>query len=141
MTKESRISKAERLTFSYKGPTIKLISQQKMEKVLSPSSHLGTKDNKSGFWYELADSNQNILYQKTISNPIQTDIEVFSNESKETIARQKVSESEGIFSLLIPDLPEAKTFSLFGNPIERNEVSMQKPSAKLFEMDLEGAKD
>ena len=81
------------------------------------------------------------MYQKTISNPIQTDIEVFSNESKETITRQKVSISEGSFSILIPDLPEAKTFSLFGNPIERNEVSMQKPSVKLFEMDLEGTKD
>jgi hypothetical protein len=136
-SKELKVTKARRLTFSYKGTNIKIISQHKIEKVLPPSDYLDTKNNRSGFWYEITDDNQNILYQKSISNPIQTDIEVFSNKLEESIMRQKISQIEGTFSILIPDLPDAKTFSLFGNPIERDEISMQKPSIKPFQTNLD----
>jgi hypothetical protein len=134
-SKKSIISRARRLTFSYKDTSIKLISQQQLEKILPPSDNF-TKNNKSGFWYEVADGRKKVLYQKAISNPIETDIELFSNESKESIMRQKTSKIEGTFSILVPDLPNAKTFSLHGNPIERNQTLVQKPSIKLFEMNL-----
>ena len=135
-SKESITSKARRLTFSYTDTSIKLISQQQLEKILPPSDEF-TKNDKSGFWYELADGTKKILYQKVISNPIQTDIEVFSNESIESITRQKISKIEGIFSIMIPDLPNAKTFSLHGNPIERKETLVQRSSIKLFEITLD----
>jgi hypothetical protein len=131
--KETKITNAIRLTFSYKGTDIKLISQDKIEKILPPSSNIS---NRSGSWYEVADDKQNLLYQRIISNPLQTDIEVFSNESKESIMRQKISQIEGVFSILIPDLPEAKTFSLFSSPIERGEIAVQKEATKIFQMDL-----
>jgi hypothetical protein len=51
--------------------------------------------------------------------------------------RQKISQIEGTFWILIPDLLEAKSFSLFGNPIEKNEISRQKPSIKLFQTNLD----
>lgn len=87
-SKGSKITKARRLTLSYKGPNIELISDQKIEKVHPPSNLLDTKNIKSGFWYELTDDNHNTLYQKSISNPIQTDVEVFSNEPEGSIMRQ-----------------------------------------------------
>lgn len=136
--KESEYFRARRLTFSYEGTSIKLISQQPIKKILPPSDDLDTKSNRTGFWYEITDDNQNILYQKIISNPIETDIEVFPVESNESIMRQKkTSEIKGIFSILIPDPPNAKTLSFFGNPIEGNETMMQKPSIKLFQMNLD----
>jgi len=133
--KETINTKAIRLTFSYKGTEIKLISQDKFEKILPPSSNIS---NRSGFWYEVAGDKQNVLYQRIISNPIQTDIEVFTNDSKESIMRQKISQIEGVFSILIPDLPEAKTFSLFSSPIEKGEIAIQKAATKIFQMNLEG---
>lgn len=136
-SKESEYFRARRLTFSYEGTSIKLIFQQPIKKILPPSDYLDTKNNRSGFWYEIADENQNILYQKIISNPIETDIEVFPSKSNESIMRQKTSEIRGIFSILIPDFPNTKTLSFFGNPIEGNETMMQKPSIKLFEMNLD----
>jgi hypothetical protein len=76
--------------------------------------------------------------KKIISNPIETDIEVFPVESNKSIMRQKkTSEIKGIFSILVPDPPNAKTLSFFGNPIEGNETMMQKPSIKLFQMNLD----
>lgn len=124
------------MTFTYQGPNFRLISQQRVEKVLPPSNLLDTKKGKSGFWFEFTDSEQNILYQKSIINLIQTDTEIFSNELKESIMRQKGPQIEGTFSILIPDLPEAKTFSLFGNPIQKNHLSNKTPIT-LFEMDLD----
>lgn len=131
--KETKITKAIRLTFSYKGTAIKLVSQDKVEKILPPSTKIS---NRSGFWYEVADDKQNVLYQRIISSPIQTDVEVFSNESKESIMRQKVSNIQGVFSILIPDFPEARTFSLFSSPIENGEIAIQKAATKIFQMDL-----
>jgi hypothetical protein len=130
---ETNVTNAIRLTFSYKATDIKLISQNKIEKKLPPSSNIS---NKSGFWFEVIDDKQNVLYQRIISNPIRTDIEVFSNEPKESIMRQKISQIEGVFSLLIPDLPDAKSFSLFSSPIENGEVALQKAATKIFQMNL-----
>jgi hypothetical protein len=130
---ETNVTKARRLTFSYKGTNIKLISENKIEKKLPPSSNIS---NKSGSWFEVIDDKQNVLYQRVISNPIRTDIEVFSDESKESIMRQKISQIEGVFSILIPDVPDAKSFSLFSSPVENGEVALQKPATKIFQMNL-----
>jgi hypothetical protein len=87
--KESKFGKAKRFTFMYQGLNFRLISQQRVEKELPPSNLLDTKKGKGGFWIELTDSQKKILYQKSIIDPIQTDIEVFSNELQESIIRQK----------------------------------------------------
>jgi hypothetical protein len=55
---ETKPTEAIRLTFSYKGTDIKLISQNKIEKKLPPSSNIS---NKSGFWFEVIDGKQNVL--------------------------------------------------------------------------------
>ena len=50
LTKQN--NKVLRLTFSYEGSNIQLISQQKIEKVLPPSGPSdNSKQNHTGFWY------------------------------------------------------------------------------------------
>ena len=74
-------NKALRLTFSYEGNNIQLISQQKIEKVLPPSGPSDNiQPNQTGFWYELTDSNHNILYRQVMDFPIKADTEVFSDD-------------------------------------------------------------
>jgi hypothetical protein len=137
--KDSKITKARRLTFQYKDTNIKLISQYLVDKVLPPTSPLIKSESKSGVWYEINDNQQNIIYSRGIANAIQTDVEVFSNESEEeSIIRQNVPKIEGTFSILIPDVPEAKSLSIFSNPIEKGERSLQKSATKIFEMNLNG---
>ena len=95
--------------------------------------------SKSGVWYEITDDQQNIIYSRGIPNAIQTDVEVFSNEAEEeSIIRQNVPQIEGTFSILIPDRPEAKSLSIFSNPIEKGKKLMQKSATKIFEMNLNG---
>ncbi|HEX5186179.1 MAG TPA: hypothetical protein VFV86_04750 [Nitrososphaeraceae archaeon] len=138
--KDSKITKARRLTFQYKDTNIKLISQYKIDKVIPPpTSPLIKSETKSGVWYEITDAQQNIIYNRGISNAIQTDVEVFSNESdEESIIRKNVPQIEGTFSILIPDIPEAKSLSIFSNPIEKGKKSLQKSATKIFEMNLNG---
>ena len=80
LTKQN--NKVLRLTFSYEGSNIQLISQQKIEKVLPPSGPSdNSKQNQTGFWYQLTDSKNNTLYRQVMDFPIKTDTEVFSNAS------------------------------------------------------------
>jgi hypothetical protein len=136
--KDTKITKAIRLTFQYKDTDIKLISQYKIDKIIPPTS-LIKSENKSGVWYEITDDQQNIIYSRGIPHAIQTDVEVFSNEpEKESIIRQNVPQIEGTFSILIPDRPEAKSLSIFSNPIEKGKKLLQKSATKIFEMNLNG---
>jgi hypothetical protein len=141
--KETRISKAIRLTFSYKGNDVKLVSKNKVEKILPPSNPSLNSKNLVGLWYEISNDKQNVLYQKNLSDLIQTDVEVFSNDAKESIRRQKLSRMEGTFSILVPDLPDAQNFSLFSSPSENEAISSQKSSKQIFQMKLneEGQKE
>jgi hypothetical protein len=138
---DQRRTNAKRLTFSYEGNQIKLISQQNIQKVVPPSVTRDTQNNRSGFWFEITSDKQNVLYRRVIDNPIKTDIEVFSDEKEtESISRYKISDIKGAFSIVIPDIPEAEGLDLFGSPIKEEKgertLDIKKPSTKIFHLDL-----
>jgi hypothetical protein len=138
---DQKRTNAKRLTFSYEGNKIKLIEQQNIQKIVPPSVTVDTKNNRSGFWFEITGDKQDVLYRRIIDNPIKTDIEVFSDEKvTESISRHKVSDIKGAFSIVIPDIPEAEGLDLFGSPIreERGErtLDIKKPSTKIFHLNL-----
>jgi len=129
---------ATRLTFSYEGNEIKLVSKQNIEKVLpSPSSlqsHI--QQNQTGSWYELSDENQHVLHRQIIDNPIKVDAEVFS-DTTDSISRVKLSEIRGTFSIVVPNIPESKNFDLFSSPVISEGIKgLQKPTTKIFHLDL-----
>jgi hypothetical protein len=128
-------TKALRLTFSYEGNNIQLISQQKIEKVLPPSDNI--QQNQTGFWYELTDSENNTVYRQIMNSPIKIDMEVFSNDPKESIIRQQITDIRGIFSIVVPDIPQAKNFDMFSSPIVSEGIAgIQKPATKIFHLNL-----
>lgn len=131
-------NKALRLTFSYEGNNIQLISQQKIEKVLPPSGPSeNIQPNQTGFWYELTDSRHNILYRQVMDFPIKTDTEVFSNDPSESIIRQEITDIRGTFSILVPDIPQANNFDMFSSPIMSEGVrGIEAPATKIFHLNL-----
>jgi hypothetical protein len=138
---DQKRTNAKRLTFSYEGDKIKLIEQQNIQKIVPPSVTVDTKNNRSGFWFEITGDKQDVLYRRIIDNPIKTDIEVFSDEKvTESVSRHKVSDIKGAFSIVIPDIPEAEGLDLFGSPIreEKGErtLDIKKPSTKIFHLNL-----
>lgn len=128
---------AIRLTFSYEGSDIKLISKQNIEKVLQPPPlQSNMQQSQTGSWYEVSDKNQRVLHRQTIDNPIKVDAEVFS-DTTDSISRVKLSEIRGTFSIVVPNIPESKNFDLFSSPVISEGIrGLQKPATKIFHLDL-----
>jgi hypothetical protein len=53
-----------------------------------------------------------------MNNPIRTDREFFDNETR-SLSRQQINNPKGIFSVLIPAMPDATSIALFSSPLEQ----------------------
>src|SRR5438093_13462008 len=87
---EAKPAKAVRMIFSFDGEHVHLVSQQSAEMVLPPSDPVHGNEGRSGFWYELRDVENRPLYRRMMHNPMREDVEVFSNDPKQTITQQIV---------------------------------------------------
>lgn len=100
---KTKSPKAVRLTFSYKGDGVKLISQRPVEMTVPPSDSLEDYEEHKGFWAELKDNKAKTLYRRVIHNPTRNDAEVFSNDPGEGISRKMMPERTGEFVVVVPD--------------------------------------
>ena len=107
-----------RLTCQYEGRKVQLISQERVKVMSPPSEILQEYKGQSGFWYEVMDSEEHVLYRRASQNPIQFDAEIFTDDPEMPIVRRKIDDPHGQFSLLVPDMPEATTLVLFSSPPE-----------------------
>ena len=105
-----------RLTFSYRGQDIELVSTQSVDMRVPPADALTWDEKSSGFWVVLRDGSGQPLYRRVTSDPIQRSVEVPSDDPKRPLARHEVPSPEGVFVLLVPDLPQARTVALFSSP-------------------------
>jgi hypothetical protein len=95
--------KALRLTFSYQGAKVKLVSQQPVQMTLPPSDSLEGYEEQKGFWAELKNDKKKTLYRRVLHNPTRNDAEVFSDDPAEGISRRMVPERTGVFTVVVPD--------------------------------------
>lgn len=110
-------AKALRLIFSFDGYHVNLVSQQSIEMTLPFSDSLDGIEGHNGFWYELRDDQDRPLYRKFMQNPMQEDVEVFSDEpNKKSIARQTSPNRKGVFVALIPDVENGHAVTLWSSP-------------------------
>jgi hypothetical protein len=106
--------KAMRLTFFYQDNVVQLASQAEADMTL-PSADPLSKKPSHGFWVELRDTSGNTLYRRMMHNPMPTDREVFSNEPGQNLGRVPGGPSEGSFSIVVPNHPDATEISLFSS--------------------------
>ena len=110
--------KAMRLTFSYDGDEVKLVSQQPVEMVVPPSDPVkGFADHK-GFWAELKSEQDKTLYRRVMHNPTRNDAEVFSDDPEQSISREPAPRRKGVFVVVVPDTDKG------------NEVTLSRSSAE-----------
>ncbi len=105
-----------RLTFAYDQDQIRLIRSQRVEMIAPPSVTPPPQANQAGYWFEVRDSNGNLIYHRVIHDPIRTDLEVFSDDPTQSITRIPNPNPRGEFTLLVPDLPAANSFTFHGVP-------------------------
>ena len=123
-----------RLTFSYEGSIVRMVSRQSVEMVPPPSDSLHVKEGQTGFWYELRDTKGNTLYRRVTQNPIKFAVEVRSDDWERPLNWESTKDPRGSFILLMPDLREAHTLVLFGSPPEPDKET--EPAKEIYRFDL-----
>jgi hypothetical protein len=104
--------KAMRLTFSYDGDDVKLISQQRAEMMVPPSDPLKGYGKHKGFWAELKNERDKTLYRHVMHNPTRNDAEVFPETPGESISREPAPKRKGVFVVVVPDIDKGEEVTL-----------------------------
>jgi hypothetical protein len=95
---------AMRLTFSYDGDDVKLLTQQRIEMMAPPSDPMkGYGTRQKGFWAELRSGSDKTLYRTVMHNPTKNDAEVFPESPAGVISREPAPKRRGVFVVLVPD--------------------------------------
>jgi hypothetical protein len=109
-------TKAIRMIFAFDGEHVHLVSQQNVEMVLPPSDPIQGVEGHKGFWYELRDAEDRALYRRVMHNPMHEDVEVFSDDPKQSVARQIVPNRKGVFVVVVPDTEKGHAVTLSSSP-------------------------
>ena len=105
-------TKAVRLTFSYEGDNVKLISQQRTEMIVPPSDPLKGYGKYKGFWAELMNQRDKPLYRQVMHNPTRNDAEIFLDTPGESISREPAPKRKGVFVVVVPDTDKGEEVRL-----------------------------
>ena len=96
-------NKAMRLTFSYNGDEVKLLSQERTEMTVPPSDAVKGFAKHKGFWAELKSGTDKTLYRTVMHNPTKNDAEVFPESPGGVISREPAPKRKGVFVVVVPD--------------------------------------
>jgi len=108
---------AVRLTFKVEGDRVELIDQERVRMVPPPSAE-PFEEARSGFWFELQDDGDRVLYRRTIASPLSSHIEVPTGDPDQPLAYQPQVQPGGVFTVLVPDLPEGRKVVLIASQPE-----------------------
>jgi len=111
-----RPSRAVRLIFSYKGSKTKLESKHAIEMIALPSDSTEDYKDRSGFWVELRDKQDQVIYRRIVRNPIEEELEAPSGDPTRPFTRVSNPNPEGTFSVLVPDFETAEALVLCASP-------------------------
>ena len=109
-----------RVTFAYRGDRIALAGSRRVQMIAPPSVTPPPENGQSGYWFEVRAADGSLLFHRGLHAPIRVDVEVFSDEGGRSITRIPIAEPDGQlqgeFEVLVPDLPGAQSFVLYGPP-------------------------
>lgn len=109
--------RAWRLTFGYRGDRFEMLAQQRIEMIAPPDDSPRTYAARAGTWVEVRDAEGHGLYRQILFDPVRRGYEAHGPEgSHETLP----AEPEGVFQVVVPDLPGAADVVLhrLADPIE-----------------------
>lgn len=105
-------NKAMRLTFSYNGDDVKLLSQERTEMTVPPSDEVKGYAKQKGFWAELKSGTDKTLYRTVMHNPTKNDAEVFPESPDGVISREPAPKRKGVFVVVVPDTDKGEEVTL-----------------------------
>lgn len=106
---------AWRFSMAFDGAALAVNDVAAVEMRVGSSDRTGDMSNNTGFWYELRDANEIVLFRRITSNPMSPFAEVSSEDGG--FRRVRRGDSSGGFDILVPALADARTLVIFGpNP-------------------------
>jgi len=105
---------ALRLTMTYEGTQIRIAGSERIAMIVPATIATPPEPRQTGYWFEIRDDAGRIVYHRPLHQPIVIDAEAFSPDPKQSITRVPSARREGQFTVLIPDIPDARTFELHG---------------------------
>jgi hypothetical protein len=108
--------RAVRLTFEFEGEEVRLVSLHRVAMLVPPPDEPGREEAQAGFWYEVLDAQDRPMYRRGARNPLRSDIEVFGEGPDGSFTHVEMPQPRGVFTLLVPDLEDARTLALIGAP-------------------------
>jgi hypothetical protein len=129
---------AVRLTFTYEGDEVRLVSRQPVEIIIPPTDALSGYEGEQGFWVEVRSGQDETLHRRVMDDPLRQDVEVFSPDPEQSVARTPVDKPSGIFTVLVPDLEEADHVALMSSaaPGIAPEMAARGPATELARFSL-----
>lgn len=112
--------KTLRLTFRVSDGEARLVKYERLNMITPPSvgeaPQVGTH---GGFWVELRDPSDRVLFHRVLHLPLQDSVEVHSPDGK--IQRIMGEPAESTFEVLVPDYDDASTLALIGEYLDPKE--------------------
>ena len=124
-----------RALFTYRGDTLAYAGSTRVEMIAPPQVTPPPEKEQTGYWFEVRDANGALLYHRVLHDPIRIDVEVFADDTRQTITRVPIAEPRGEFEALVPDFPSARTFALWGPPPDARDRAV--PSRVLLSVDFD----
>jgi len=103
-----------RLTFSYSGDKIQLVSKRTFNKIPPASDRLLSKEDEIGYWFEVKNAKNITLFRRVIQNPIRQFAEIRSDNANRPFTWERVSTPTGVFVIQFPEIEKATEVVLFG---------------------------
>jgi hypothetical protein len=133
--------RAIRLTFAYAGDRIELTDTQRLAMFVSPSDAFEPERDRSGFWVEVRDADEQPLFRRLMHHPIETTREVFPADLHGEIIRTPVADPRGVFSVVIPEIADARILAVVGSPPEAHRRSEAAYEMARFDLTRIGGGD
>ena len=116
---------AWRLTFEYDGDEVRVVGRQRVAMLAPPDDSELLEPGQAGYWVEVRDKRNQVLYRHVLHDPLQTDMEVFPVDPSQPIERVPVQQPKGVFQVVVPDLPGGKQAILHGRA-SRQEIQERR---------------
>jgi hypothetical protein len=122
MTNEtpSRPSKVVRLVFRYEGDEVHLVDRQRFEAPTPPAETVTAEAQ--GAWVEVRSAEDETLFQRVLPGAVRADVEVFSPNPEQSVARAPVERPSGIFTVVVPETDVADHVVVLASGISATEA-------------------
>ena len=125
---------ALRLTFAWRGTQISLVGSERIAMIAPASIDAPDDVATTGYAFALLGVDGQVIYRRPMHNPIRIDAEAYSPDRGRAIERVPLASREGQFTVLVPDLPDARAFRLSG-PMDPGRPD--EPARELLRLDVD----